>query len=289
LTTAIQKYSFKPGLPQELEIIGIADLYKEFENNLTTPHRAGFYIIIWFQKGSPTHLVDFNPIKIKPNRILFLNKDTVHRFDSKGNFDGKVVLFTDSFFCRTEADTKFLRSNILFNDLLSVSQLQLQKTTSLFADLFQQMETELTNPKDNYQSDILQNLLHNLLLLSDRERRKQNFIEVKKGADLDYVMLFKDLLENQFRGQKLVSNYAEQLRVTEKRLNQATSKVLDKAPKQMIDERIMLEAKRLLAHTNESVKEIGFKLGFDEPTNFIKYFRKHHSSTPVEFREGFSL
>jgi len=289
LTVGIQKYSFKPGLPQELEIVGLADIYKEFEGNLTTPHRAGFYIIIWFQKGSPTHLVDFNPVKIKPNTILFLNKNTVHRFDSKGNFDGKAILFTDSFFCKTEADTKFLRSSILFNDLFAVSKIQLLKTASLFTDLFQQMETELMNPKDNYQSDILQNHLHNLLLHSDRERRKQNFTEIKKGANLDYVILFKDLIENQFLKQKLVGNYASQLRVTEKRLNRATSKILDKSPKQMIDERIMLEAKRLLAHTSESVKEIGFALGFDEPTNFIKYFRKHHSSTPVEFRESSSL
>jgi len=51
----------------------------------------------------------------------------------------------------------------------------------------------------------------------------------------------------------------------------------------------MLEAKRLLAHTNESVKEIGYNLGFDEPTNFIKYFRKHSNSTPIEFREQFAL
>lgn len=220
--------------------------------------------------------------------MLFLNKDIVHRFDPNGNFDGKAILFTDSFFCKTQADTKFLRSNILFNDLFSVSQLQTQKTSTLFTDLFQQMETELAYHKDTYQSDILQNHLHNLLLHSERERRKQNFTEAKKGADLDYLILFKDLLDNQYHKQKLVSHYAEQIRVTEKRLNQATSKILDKSPKQMIDERIMLEAKRLLVHTNESVKEIGFELGFDEPTNFIKYFRKHHHSTPVEFRESFS-
>ncbi|TXH59960.1 MAG: helix-turn-helix domain-containing protein, partial [Bacteroidia bacterium] len=147
----------------------------------------------------------------------------------------------------------------------------------------------LENEKDISQPDILKNLLHNFLLLSERERRKQNFTEIKKSADLDYVMLFKNILENQFHNQKLVNNYARQLSVTEKRLNQATSKILDKSPKQMIDERVMLEAKRLLAHTNESVKEIGYNLGFDEPTNFIKYFRKHSNSTPVEFREQFAL
>ena len=181
-----------------------------------------------------------------------------------------------------------MRSTVLFNDLFSVSQIQLSETAPLFAELFQLMETELDNEKDNSQSDILKNLLHNLLLLSERERRKQDFHQIKKGADLDYVMLFKDLLDINYRKLKKVSDYSKKISVTEKRLNQATSKILDKSPKQMIDERVMLEAKRLLAHTNESVKEIGFDLGFDEPTNFIKYFRKHSHSTPIEFREQFT-
>lgn len=284
----IKKYTFKQGLPQEFELVGIGQLYNDHSDTLTTPHRTGFYHILWFQKGNPTHLVDFNPVTVKPNTILFLNKDTVQRFDKKGGFDGKAILFTDNFFCKTETDTKYLRSSILFNDLFSVSQIQMSKTASLFADLFKLMEKELENEKDISQSDILKNLLHNFLLLSERERRKQDFTEIKKGADLDYVMLFKDLLETNYRKLKQVSNYAKKISVTEKRLNQATSKILDKSPKQMIDERVMLEAKRLLAHTNESVKEIGFDLGFDEPTNFIKYFRKHSNSTPVEFREQFA-
>ena len=284
----IKKYTFKQGLPQEFELLGIGQLYNDHSDTLTTAHRTGFYHILWFQKGDPTHLVDFNPVKIKPNTMLFLNKDTVQRFDNNGGFDGKAILFTDNFFCKTEADTKYLRSSILFNDLLSVSQIHVSKTDSLFADLFTLMEKELENEKDISQSDILKNLLHNILLLSERERRKQDFTEIKKGADLDYVMLFKDLLESNYRELKQVSKYAKKISITEKRLNQATSKVLDKSPKQMIDERIMLEAKRLLVHTNDSVKEIGFGLGFDEPTNFIKYFRKHSLSTPVEFREQFA-
>lgn len=284
----IKKYTFKQGLPQEFELIGIQQLYNKHSDTLTAPHRTGFYHILWFQQGNPTHLVDFNPVKIKPNTILFLNKDTVQRFDKQGGFDGKAILFTDNFFCKTETDTKYLRSSILFNDLFSVCQIQMSKTASLFADLFKLMEKELENEKDISQSYILKNLLHNVLLLSERERRKQDFDEIRKGADLDYVMLFKDLLETNYRKLKQVSIYAKKISVTEKRLNQATSKILDKSPKQMIDERVMLEAKRLLAHTNESVKEIGFDLGFDEPTNFIKYFRKHSHSTPVEFRVQFA-
>lgn len=284
MESKIKKYI----MPQEFELIGIEQLYNDNSDKLTTLHRIGFYHILWFQKGNPTHLVDFNPIEIRPDTILFLNKDTVQRFDKKDGFDGKAILFTDNFFCKTEIDTKYLRNTILFNDLFSVSQIQISETASLFADLFKLMEKELENENDISQPDILKNLLHNFLLLSERERRKQDFTGIKKGADFDYVMLFKDLLEVNYRKLKQVSSYAKMISVTEKRLNQATSKTLDKSPKQMIDERVMLEAKRLLAHTNESIKEIGFDLGFDEPTNFIKYFRKHSNSTPVEFRKQFA-
>ena len=82
---------------------------------------------------------------------------------------------------------------------------------------------------------------------------------------------------------------AKKINVSEKRLNQATSKVLDKSPKELIDDRILLESKRLLVHGNKSIKEIGFELGFEEPTNFIKYFRKHIGKTPMEFREKYLL
>lgn len=285
MTTNIKKYDFKTGLPQEFEIVDIGHLYQNFKDSLTTTHRAGFYHIIWFQEGSPTHLVDFNPIKIKPNTLLFLNKDTLQRFDSKIKFSGKIILFTDSFFCKTESDIRFLRNSILFNDLLSVAQIQPKNQSKLFATLVEQMTQELLHQKDNWQSDILQNLLHNFLLLSERERKKQNFVEIKKCADLDFLMQFKDVLETNFKTQKKVSYYATQMNITEKRLNIATTNILDKQPKVIIDERILLEAKRILAHTSESVKEIGYHLGFEEPTNFIKYFKKHASITPTEFRE----
>lgn len=102
-------------------------------------------------------------------------------------------------------------------------------------------------------------------------------------------MLFKDLLEIDFKTQKQVTYYSQKIIITEKRLNQSTTKILGKSPKEIIDDRVMLEAKRILAHTAESIKEIAYYLGFEEPTNFIKYFKKHTAQTPLEFREKHSL
>jgi AraC family transcriptional activator of pobA len=283
----IKKYTFKSGLPQEFEIVDIGQLYHDFTDVLTTTHRAAFYHILWFKTGNSTHLVDFKPIDIQTNTILFVNKDTVQCFDKTSKIEGKSILFTDAFFCKNVSDVKFLNNTILFNDLFEVSKIQLQD--NLLINLFELMESELKHNKDRVQADILKNYLHNFLLLAERERRKQNFTEIKSSADLDYLMLFKNLLENHYRQYKQVTHYTSELNITEKRLNQATTKILDKSPKQIIDERVVLEAKRLLAHTTDSVKEIGFELGFDEPTNFIKFFKKHSQTTPVRFREQFTL
>ncbi|SFW49624.1 helix-turn-helix domain-containing protein [Cellulophaga fucicola] len=287
MASDIQKYGFKEGLPHEFELVNLGELYTNFFDDLIVPHRTDFYQIIWFKKGKPRHMVDFNPIDIKPNSILFVDKNSVQCFDQNEPIDGEVLLFTDNFFCKTEEDTKFLRSSMLFNDLYSISTIEIKELKSIFDNFFKLMQTELENDVDNYQSDILRNQLKNLLLISERERQTQNSAIINKGPDLDCVIKFRDLLDKQFHLQKSVAKYTEQLSVTQKRLNAATLKVMDITPKQMIDARVILEAKRLLVHTLDSVKEIGYTLGFEEPTNFVKYFKKHQAITPIEFRNKF--
>lgn len=283
----IVKYDFKEGLPHEFEVLDMTQLYGEFKTELTIPHRAEFYQVLWFQEGAVLHYVDFKPITILPDTFVFIAKNSVQHFDTTYTAVGKVILFTDRFFCKEASDIQFLKSSILFNDLFETAHLSLTDNTMLFKNSVTVLENESRHDNDEYQASILRNYLRSLLMLLERERRKSDFIEVKKGADLDLVMQFKELLEMQFNHNKLVVNYANQMHITKKRLNTATSKILGSTPKKIIDDRIMLEAKRILAHSSESVKEISYSLGFDEPTNFVKYFRKHHLSTPIEFRESF--
>ena len=287
MISAIKKYGFKEGMPHEFELVNLGELYTKSYVDLIVPHRTDFYQIIWFKKGNPRHMVDFNPIEIQENSILFVDKNSVQCFDSKEPIDGIMLLFTDNFFGKTEADTKFLRSCMLFNDLYTISTIKINKLTAIFNSFFQLIETELQTKTDNYQSDILRNYLQNLLLLSERERQNQNSKKIDKGSDLECVIKFRDLLDKQFEVQKAVSKYIIQLNITQKRLNNATIKIMGITPKQMIDARVVLEAKRLLVHTTDSVKEIGYTLGFDEPTNFVKYFKKHQNITPSEFRNRF--
>lgn len=285
MTTDIKKYEFKGGLPHEFEIVNLSNIYRHPIELIGKPHRTNFYGIIWFTKGSPTHQVDFTPIDITTDTLLFIGKDAVQSFDTKKKFEGIALLFTDNFFCTTPQNTTFLRTTVLFNDFFSTSKIQLQKSNTAFNNILTLMQSELNTSKDSFQADILRNHLSSFLFLAERERRQQNFIEIKKGADLDLVVLFRESLEQKFTINRQVGFYAKQLLITEKRLNQSTSKILGKSAKEVIDDRIILEAKRLLAHSSESAKEISYLLGFEEPTYFIQFFKKHVAQTPVEFRE----
>lgn len=283
----IKKYQFKKGLPIEFEVANIEDKFRTVKNMLNNPHRTNFYHIIWNQEGTPKHLIDFKTIEVKPNSLLFLNKDTVQRFDVETYNTGKVILFTDDFYCKTKEDTEFLKRTPLFNDLFSVANIHLNELSESISSIISQMNIELSNEVSVYHENILKNLLSNLLLVSERELNERGSPLLKNNPELSHLLKFKDEIEAYYKSRIQVGLIADKLNISVKKLNQITSKILGKSPKQMIDDRVLLEAKRLLVHSPVSVKEIAFELGFDEPTNFIKYFKKHVNSTPVEFRDKY--
>ncbi len=274
----------------QIELISLEMLAKSNRNDITTPHRTDFYHIFLFEDCSPTHLVDFNRIRVKPRSVLFIDRGRVHQFDRSLDYRGRVLVFTDDFFCITEKDTKVLRTCLLFRDLDdSPAFLPEENVRRQIDEVAGQIETELRFPNEVFKIDILQNCLHNLLLIAERGKKPRPAILQNRGAKRDHTVLFTDIVEQNFRSHKTVGHYAGKLHISEKLLVLATTTTLGKTPKQIIRDRVLLEAKRFLAHGNLCIKEIGYELGFDEPTNFIKYFRKHTGITPTNFREKFPL
>ncbi len=294
----IENYRFKPGFPHEIEMVSLKTILDRSRNMMTQPHRAEFYHVIWFQKGKAAHLVDLHPIPIQANSLLFIGKGRVHMFDRISDYDGIVLLFTDAFFCRNPEDAQFLQGTPLFNVFNASPLVSLGGDAPEFAARFKQLETELAADGDKYQHLVLQNLLRNILISAERlaarnadadgipsdAKRTQGARTPGSGDDKEYAHKFLRLVDQEFRSSKRVLEYADKIAITEKRLQKAVSRMYGKAAKDCIDERIILEAKRSLLFENGSVKEITIDLGFDEPTNFIKWFRKHAGQTPARFR-----
>ncbi|MBS1510257.1 MAG: helix-turn-helix domain-containing protein [Bacteroidetes bacterium] len=238
-----------------------------------------------FKNCQPTHLVDFKPINVKPHSILFIDRERVHQFDQLLNYDGEVIIFTDNFYCQNENDIQFLKGSSLFNDiqdncLLTPGANSFQKLLHISKEI----DEEIKQFDSHTSPIILKNLLQNFLLTAQREKGKNSNNSFEKNIDFEYSTLFKDTLEHHYKTKRNVHFYAQQLAISERRLGQATHLFFGKLPKEMIHERITLEAKRLLVYGNHSIKEIAYDLGFEEPTNFIKYFKKQTSQTPLEFR-----
>ncbi len=281
----IKKYLFKDGHDHEFEMLDLGDILNSKKELMTTPHRAQFHHILWIEKGKGTHYVDFNPIKIEDNTLIFIPHNCVNKFDIDGQYQGKAIIFTNSFFCKNNHDLQYLNSSMLFSDLYDIAKLKFSSQDSTLRTYLNTLETEYQRTSDESQYQILHNMLHVFLLQAEREMRKQGFKELKSSISLDYLLLFKELLEKNYKSERSVKKFASEICISEKQLNKATTTLLDKTPKQLIDERVILEAKRLLVHTTKSIKEVAYELCYEEPTNFIKYFKKHIEATPSEFRE----
>ena len=283
ISRSIQQYEFKSGLTQEFEIVDFEKLYHNSRELLATPHRSGFYHILWTTENSATHHIDFSPLITNPGNILFIHKDMVKQFDPTTVSKGKLLLFTDAFFSTQEHHSHFLNTTVLFNDYFRVAKIE--RENNLLKQIFNQIEEEFNQSFDQHKSIILRNLLQNLLMHCERLYRKNHLIEINKGTELNILISFKKLLEENYRENKIVSFYSSWLNITEKKLSQCTFQTIGKTPKEMVNERVILEAKRLLAHTDLNIKEIGFYLGFDEATNFVKFFKKITHTTPMLFRK----
>ncbi|MCI0751030.1 MAG: hypothetical protein L0Y35_04275 [Flammeovirgaceae bacterium] len=150
----IKHVFFKQGQPLQVEVIDLTSLSRNHQQIITQPHRADFYHVFWFQECSPVHEVDFMKIKTVPNSLLFVNKESVHTFDNTP-YKGKVVIFTDDFFCVTDRDRQFLHHSILFNGLYPTTVIPVKRDDDFVADTIGRMEAELRISNDSLQSDIL--------------------------------------------------------------------------------------------------------------------------------------
>ena len=271
---------------QQINTTTIRERLGRGPQELFQPHRTDFFHIYLITDGKGSHMVDFDHIAVEPNHILFISQGQVHAFDPNGSYDGKALIFTADFFCRTESDKIFLESTSLFNNFFCQSYFRIGKSFDKLCLNFTEIFDELRNTLDDGQSEILHNLLYRILLLSQQEIEQQMGIRKKITASDLLAINFKQEVYKSFKIHKNTGYYADLLNVSVRRLQMATSMTFNKTPKQLIHDRILLEAKRVLAYDVLSVKEVASELGFEETTNFVKFFKHKSGLTPKNFKSS---
>ncbi|GAB4018034.1 helix-turn-helix domain-containing protein [Spirosoma koreense] len=257
----------------------LEQLVREFKG-IDKPHSHTFYLVMWLVQGSGTHTIDFRTYPIAPNQLYFLTPGQVHSWELSADTQG-FNLFIDANFFRGRFGNR-LHQYPFFHSHQHQPLLEIAASQQpLFADLFTYAYAEYEQRLPN-RADVFLSFVH-ILLESANRLYNQQWI----GTDThlyDRIRQYEELIEKEFLTVREVSAYADQMSLTPNHLNHICKKVLGKTASQLLHERVVIEAQRLLTHTTQSVKEIGFQLGFDDPSYFVRFFKKHTDRTPAEFR-----
>lgn len=249
-------------------------LQKESSDNALT--------FLWFEKNNNIINIDGIDYSFEKNQIVCLTE--LHKIDISKVFNAKMLRFNRSFYCIIDHDSEVGCKGILFFGasqlpIITIPELEVEK----FQIIWRMLEIELES-NDNLQLEMLQSMIKRFVILSTRIYKNQEQFNKIENNQVDIVREYNFLVENHFKTKHTVAEYADLLNKSPKTLSNIFSKLSNKSPLQYIQDRKMLEARRLLKYTDKSVKEIAFEIGFEDIQAFSRFFKNYQGVSPSDFK-----
>ncbi|MGZ4068478.1 MAG: helix-turn-helix domain-containing protein [Bacteroidia bacterium] len=259
---------------------------KKHYQNLHHPHRHSFYHLVLFTSGKGSHTIDFQRFAVKPFQIYFMVPGQVHSWHFVGEVDGYIVHFKESLILSFLQNGHYLEQFGFFKGHAEscVCQLPLHEQQHVVS-LFESMLTEL-RAKGEHKLDMIRLRLLELFITAERQCKTVQ----RKNVPSQKLMLlnnFQQLIDKHFRTVKLPKEYADLLYITPNHLNALCQDLVGKTAGELIRDRVLLEAKRLLTNADMNVAEIAYDLNFQDNSYFTRFFKKNVGVTPDEFRKTF--
>lgn len=232
-------------------------------------------------------IVDSVPYTIDANSILALT--TVHFFQYISGKNLVVYQFNREFYCVKDHDKEVSCAGLLFFGNVHIPIIKLQDKEQKTLNTLHNVFLDEFETKDTIQAEMLQMLMARFIIISTRLlKAKEGFVETSKNTKIDLLREFNMLVETHFKTEHSVSFYANKLFKSPKTLSNNFAK-LNTSPLQIIHERVILEAKRLLIYTDKTSKEIAYEVGFDDASHLSRLFKKHTSLSPSDFKKQLQI
>jgi len=247
------------------------------------PHRHDYHEILWVQSGYALHKVDGQSIELPSQSIALITRGQIHLIEETGALTACAIGFKDETLLLTDPSGGNL---ILFNQLSRPDYVVIPSAeTTDYADLIALLSSEYIRENVSNKYDFMRFIL-NALLIRIQRLYETAHLDQSGVTSLDYQRYrdFLVLLEAHFASHHNVGYYAKRLTLGSDELSKVLYRVVGRSAKQMISERILLEAKRLLQFTPHSVKEIAEMLGYQDPYHFGKLFKQDTALTPLAYR-----
>ena len=241
------------------------------------PHRHDYHELIWIRAGAGQHSIDGATVPVRPGTITVIGRGQVHVFEQGEHLDGAVVRFSGA---------ALAESWLLAGQGGRTVVVPGGEQDRLDA-LIDALGAELARPPDEHSAELQRHLLTTILLWIERwydatrtERRDA------EDADLQLYRRFDQALEQDFARHHDAGHYADALAVPAAALSRALAHVTGRATKDLILDRVMLEAARLLRFTDLSVGEVAHRVGYDDPLYFSRAFKRRHEQSPQVYRDA---
>ncbi|MCQ6958912.1 helix-turn-helix domain-containing protein [Mucilaginibacter aquariorum] len=259
--------------------------YLQKHQNLSLPHKHTFYHVVFFTEGAGNHSIDFKSFGVKPYQIYFMTPGQVHRWNFEGPVDGYIINFSGEFFQSFLLRPDYLEGMPFFTGNVDDEVIDLTvDVRQQVTDLFEQLIKESHEP-GRMGMDMIRTLMLQLFILVARQSEQSSQTTV---PTYNYTLLqsFRKLTDKNFTNLKLPKDYAALLYITPNHLNALCNDMLGISAGEVIRNRVILEAKRLLVNLDLNITEIAGKLNFADNSYFTKFFKKYTGITPEDFRKN---
>ncbi|WP_254560110.1 helix-turn-helix domain-containing protein [Dyadobacter diqingensis] len=253
------------------------------EDMVQALHRHSFFYILLIEKGSGVHYIDFVEYPVTNFSIFFMRPGQVHKLTLDRGSVGYLMEFASDFYSPLEQSGIQILRKVSSKNYCQLDVARFSKLLFLLNYIFQ----EYSAREDKFQEVIKASLDIFFIELVRQSRNPQN--SGGKGSQYmqDRLEELLELITFHVANHKQVSDYAQMLNLTAYQLNAITKSTLDKTCSELINEYIILEAKRYLLATGNQINQIAYHLGYEDVSYFIRFFKKHVGASPEIFRHNF--
>ncbi len=238
--------------------------------------------ILWNVEEDAKFMVDNKEVIVEKNCVVFLTE--FHNVDSFAFQKMNTIQFNRGFYCIETHDTETGCKGLLFYGASAIPKILIPEDRQRqFQALWETFEWEMEE-KDHLKIEMLRSVLKRFLILSLRIYKIQNKDIPTDDGNVSLIREFNYLVEKNYKHLTKVADYAELLNKAPKTLSNLFNKFTDKTPLQVINERRLLEARRLLKYTDLYIQEIADELNFADAQAFSNFFRKRENYSPSQFR-----
>lgn len=277
----------KGGLEGPFYCNTIAGHLQSHHSRIEKPHKHNFYAVFLFTAGTGIHEIDFHRYDVRPGSVFFLYPGQTHSWELSDDTDGFLFFHTAEFYemayvSNSIKEFPFFESNYS-EKCIYLNEQQEKRIESLFETLYHE-----ANANEWKKKQFLLSILTQIYISLNRYIEHHSTINFSNLRHYQHLFSqFEKVLDAHFSEIKSATQYAEMLNISQKHLNRIVKSITNRTTTDIITNRIVLEAKRQLIYTDNSLAQTALNLGYDDYTYFSKMFRKSTGVSASEFRRRY--